>query len=104
LLTNFVLPKAGEGPSEKEQREVFSDFRFIGETEKGEIITTKVYGDMDPGYGSTAKIIGQAAYCLAFEVQSDIGGGFWTPASIMGDVLIDRLTAHSGLTFEVLEE
>jgi len=104
LLTNFVLPKPGEGPSEKEQREGFYDFRFIGKTEKGEIITTKVYGDMDPGYGSTAKIIGQAAYCLAFEVQSDIGGGFWTPASIMGDVLIDRLTSHSGLTFEVLEE
>jgi len=64
LLTNFVLPKPGEGPSEKEQREGFYDFRFIGTTEKGEKIITKVYGDMDPGYGSTAKIISQAAYVL----------------------------------------
>jgi len=104
LLTNFVLPKPGEGPSEKEQREGFYDFRFVGTTEKGEKIITKVYGDMDPGYGSTAKIISQAAYCLAFEVQSNIGGGFWTPASIMGDVLVDRLSSHSGVTFEILEE
>ena len=31
-------------------------------------------------------------------------GGFWTPATIFGDRLIARLTKHSGLTFEVLDD
>jgi short subunit dehydrogenase-like uncharacterized protein len=33
----------------------------------------------------------------------DTPGGFWTPATIFGDVLIDRLTEFAGLTFEVLD-
>jgi short subunit dehydrogenase-like uncharacterized protein len=31
-----------------------------------------------------------------------VAGGFWTPATIMGDVLIERLKAHAGLSFELL--
>ena len=30
-------------------------------------------------------------------------GGFWTPATAMGDRLIEALVEHAGLTFEVLE-
>jgi len=104
FLGRFVLPKPGEGPSPKAQKEGFYDFRFVGTTDAGQEIRTKVHGDMDPGYGSTAKIIGQAAVCLAQEVSSDVKGGFWTPATILGDKLIDRLHAHSGVTFEVLEK
>lgn len=102
FLARFVLSKPGDGPSDKEQNNGFYDFRFIGTTHKGEEIQTKVYGDMDPGYGSTAKIIGQAAVCLVNDVDPDFPGGFWTPAVIMGDSLIKRLNAHSGVTFEVL--
>jgi short subunit dehydrogenase-like uncharacterized protein len=28
-------------------------------------------------------------------------GGFWTPASAMGQTLIARLQSHAGLTFSV---
>ena len=60
-------------------------------------------GDRDPGYGSTAKMLGQAAACLALDVmKSDKPGGFWTPATIFGERLIERMQAHSGLVFEVL--
>lgn len=103
FLGRFVLPKPGEGPSPKAQQNGFYDFRFVGTTEDGQEIRTKVYGDMDPGYGSTAKIISQAAMCLAHEVSSDVKGGFWTPATLLGDKLIDRLNSHSGVTFEVLD-
>jgi len=103
LLSHFVLPKPGEGPSKKEQKNGFYDFRFIGTTENGQQILTKVYGDMDPGYGSTAKIIGQAAACLVQDVNNDVKGGFWTPSTVMGDALINRLNSHSGVTFEVLK-
>ena len=59
-------------------------------------------GDRDPGYGSTARILGEAAVCLGPTDRDDAGGGFWTPATAMGDALIERLEAHAGLTFEVL--
>ena len=103
FLGRFVLAKPGEGPSAKAQKNGFYDFRFVGTTEDGQEIKTKILGDMDPGYGSTAKIIGQAAVCLAQDVSSEIKGGFWTPATLLGDKLIDRLNAHSGVTFEVLD-
>ncbi|MCH8498710.1 MAG: saccharopine dehydrogenase NADP-binding domain-containing protein [Marinobacter sp.] len=103
ILEKFV-PKPGEGPSPKAQEEGFYDLRFVGRTEHGEEIRTKVTGDRDPGYGSTAKMLGEAAVCLAFDMaKDDKAGGFWTPASLFGDVLIGRLKEKAGLTFELVE-
>ncbi|WP_111496179.1 saccharopine dehydrogenase family protein [Marinobacter bohaiensis] len=104
-LEKFVLPKPGEGPSPKAQEEGFYDLRFVGISEKGELIRTKVTGDRDPGYGSTGKMLGEAAMCLAFDIDASErqAGGFWTPASLLGQPLLDRLTAKAGLTFEVID-
>jgi len=102
FMARFLLPKPGEGPDEDAQQAGFYDFRFVGTTEDGEQIITKVYGDMDPGYGSTGKIMSQAGMCLAFDVPKETAGGFWTPATLMGDDLINRLHNYAGLTFEVL--
>jgi short subunit dehydrogenase-like uncharacterized protein len=45
------------------------------------------------------------AFGLALEVdKAATPGGFWTPATIFGDRLIERLTAHAGLTFELLPD
>jgi short subunit dehydrogenase-like uncharacterized protein len=104
-LERFVVPKPGEGPDQKAQQEGFYDLRFIGKTEDGQSIRAKVTGDGDPGYGSTGKMLGQAGACLAFDVpKEEKPGGFWTPASIFGDHLLNRLRDHSGLTFELLEQ
>jgi len=100
LLETFILPKPGEGPSEKAQHEGGFEIVFFGSTAKGETIQCRVTGDRDPGYGSTAKMLSQAAACLAKDVPDDVPGGFWTPATILGDKLIERLEAHAGLTFE----
>ncbi len=102
LLERFVLPAAGEGPSPKAQEKGYFDLRFHGKTGNGEQLRCKVTGDRDPGYGSTAKMLGQAAACLAHDIDSSVAGGFGTPASIFGDKLIKRLQAYSGLTFECL--
>jgi len=109
LLENTILPKPGEGPSPEEQRNGFFDFRIYGhldhssDKDTSKQIIVKVTGDRDPGYGSTAKMLTEAALCLHQDVsKDDIGGGFWTPASAMGNKLIDRLQANAGLTFEVL--
>jgi len=102
-LERFVLPAPGEGPSPEAQRKGFFDIRFHGTTADGRILRAKVTGDRDPGYGSTGKMLGQAGACLAQDVgKEDRAGGFWTPATIFGDRLVERLRAHAGLTFEIL--
>ncbi|MGA0071622.1 MAG: saccharopine dehydrogenase family protein [Steroidobacteraceae bacterium] len=104
LLQRYVLPAPGEGPTPAQQESGFFDLRFHGQTRDGRALRIKVTGDRDPGYGSTAKMLGQAAACLAQDLeQTTRAGGFWTPASLMGQRLIDRLQARAGLNFVVLD-
>jgi len=98
LMEKTILPKPGEGPSPQAQRDGYYDLRFIGTTQDGQTIRCKVTGDSDPGYGSTAKMLGQAALCLAQDMDEK-PGGFWTPASLFGEKIINRLETHAGLTF-----
>jgi saccharopine dehydrogenase (NAD+, L-glutamate forming) len=105
LLSKHVLPKSGSGPSKSEQEDGYFDIRFFGYTASNDSISTKVTGDRDPGYGSTSRMLAQSALCLAQDIShKDVKGGFWTPASAMGDKLIARLEEHSGLSFEVVED
>jgi short subunit dehydrogenase-like uncharacterized protein len=107
MLRRFVLPAPGEGPDPQSRRTGFFDLRFFGITAGGRQLRLKVTGDRDPGYGSTAKMLGQAAACLAQDFADSRGrhgaGGFPTPASLFGHRLVTRLRAHAGLTFELPE-
>lgn len=104
LLERFVVPKPGEGPSPAAQEKGFYDLRFYGVTADGHALRVKVTGDRDPGYGSTAKMLGQAAACLAQDIpKAEKAGGFWTPSTVFGVHLIQRLIADAGLTFQVIE-
>lgn len=92
--------KPGEGPSKEERETGLYDVLFIGSNEKGELVKASVKGDMDPGYGSTSKMIAESAVCL--HKNPDLAsGGLWTPAAAMGTALIERLEANAGLTFAV---
>ena len=104
LLSKHVLPKSGSGPSAEEQANGYFDIRLFGETANKDTINTKVTGDKDPGYGSTSRMLAQAALCLAQDIsKEEVGGGFWTPASAMGNHLLARLEEHAGLSFEVVD-
>jgi len=104
-LERLVLPAPGEGPSEEAQTKGYFDFRFHGRTADDQEVRVKVTGDRDPGYGSTAKMLGQTATCLALDVRrSGEKGGFWTPSALFGDRLVRRLTEHAGVGFELLED
>ena len=98
-----LLPAPGEGPSPEQQRNGSFDLRFFGRTDDGRVLRTRVTGDRDPGYGSTARMLGEAAACLALDLPRDAPGGFWTPATLMGAPLVERLRARAGLTFDVLD-
>ena len=102
LMQRFVLPKPGEGPSPEAQLAGHFDVSLLGKNGDGETLKVRVTGDRDPGYGCTAKMLAQASLCLAFDVtKEDCKGGFWTPATAMGDRLTDRLIQHAGMTFTV---
>ncbi|MGV6801680.1 MAG: saccharopine dehydrogenase family protein [bacterium] len=90
-------PKPGEGPSKEERENGSFDFLAIGESKQG-LMVISVKGDMDPGYGSTSKMISEAALCVTNDVP-DLAGGIYTPAAAFGDTLIHRLEQYAGLSF-----
>ncbi|MDR3013893.1 MAG: saccharopine dehydrogenase NADP-binding domain-containing protein [Delftia acidovorans] len=91
-------PQPGEGPSREERESGFYDVLFIGSDAAGNSLRVGVKGDRDPGYGSTSKMITEAAVCL-LQDATDTPGGIWTTAPAMGDALIARLKANAGLSF-----
>lgn len=92
-------PAPGEGPSKEEREAGFYEIDFIAEMPTGESLTCTVTGDRDPGYGSTSKMIAEAALCLIRDVAGD--GGVWTPGALMAEPLKARLEANAGLAFTV---
>ncbi len=93
-------PKPGEGPSREEREAGFYDVLFLGDDGQGNTLRVGVKGDRDPGYGSTSKMITEAAVCLLQEAAGT-PGGIWTTAPAMGEPLVSRLQANAGLSFEV---
>ncbi|HWF00902.1 MAG TPA: saccharopine dehydrogenase NADP-binding domain-containing protein [Caulobacteraceae bacterium] len=94
-------PKPGEGPTKAEREAGFYDIVFIAEMADGRTLRAVVKGDMDPGYGSTSKMLAEAALALLDTPRQETPGGCWTSASAMPRALLARLPARAGLTFEV---
>ena len=94
------LPQPGEGPSKESREQGNYDVLFFADFDEGSI-EARVTGDMDPGYGSTSKMIAESALCLVKDCE-ELSGGMYTPAPAMGDKLIKRLTKNAGLTFDIL--
>lgn len=103
-LLQRVLPKPGEGPSKEAIEKGFFEIELVAKhpTDTHKDLRATVKGDRDPGYGSTAKMLSECALSLA---QDDlpVAGGFWTPASAMGDTLLNRLPANAGVSFTLAE-
>ncbi|MEZ5708396.1 MAG: saccharopine dehydrogenase NADP-binding domain-containing protein [Blastomonas sp.] len=93
-------PKPGEGPSREEREAGFYDVLFVAEMPDGQTARYGVKGDKDPGYGSTSKMIAEAALCMVID-QPSRKGGIWTPFALMGEGLADRLQRNAGLSFAV---
>jgi short subunit dehydrogenase-like uncharacterized protein len=87
-------PKPGEGPDEETRRRGHWKVRFLADDKP-----FYVAGDSagDPGYGSTMKMLGESALCLAFDELTS-PGGVLTPSYAMGAHLLERLRS-AGFTF-----
>ena len=92
-------PEPGEGPSKESRENGNYDVLFCADLNDA-TIKVSVSGDMDPGYGSTSKMITESAVCLVKDCK-DLAGGIYTPAASMGKKLIERLESNAGLTFKV---
>ncbi len=93
-------PQPGEGPTREEREAGFYDLLFLGQNAAGQSLRVGVKGERDPGYGSTSRMIAEAAMCL-LQDASATPGGIWTPAAAMAAPLLQRLAASAGLTFAV---
>ena len=102
-LVRPLLPKPGEGPSEDTMENGFFDSFFAAELDSGEKKLFRVYGKGDPGYKVTSKFVCESALTLIKERGELPGGeeygGVLTPASGLGQPLIDRLSSN-GVNFE----
>ena len=94
-------PKPGEGPTKAEREAGFYDILFIAEMPDGRTLRAVVKGDMDPGYGSTSKILAAAGLALAAIPRWQTPGGCWSPAAAMAHELLEVLPKKAGLTFAV---
>ena len=95
-------PKPGEGPSKEVRERGHWKVRLVGEAGANGSANVLFYtasDRMDPGYGSTAKMLGEAALCLALDPLSS-AGGVLTPSVARGGALLARLR-RVGLTFAV---
>ncbi|MFC7361071.1 saccharopine dehydrogenase family protein [Nocardioides astragali] len=97
-LRELLLSKVpqGSGPDEAKREKSWFTVDFVGEA-GGQTVRTRVSGG-DPGYTETAKMLSEAALCLAFDDNPETSGQV-TPAQAMGDALLARLQ-KAGITFE----
>ncbi len=95
---DMLFPIAGEGPTNKKMEKGFYNLRFYITLDDGSYAFAKITGDMDPGYGSSSKMLAESAVCLAKDNLPSTSGVL-TPSVAMGDSLLLRLEKNAGLTF-----
>ena len=87
-----VLPKPGEGPSERTRERGHFRTETTGTATDGRRFRTTFAMQGDPGYAATAVMLGESGLCLALD-ELPGQGGVLTPATAMGTLLVDRLRA-----------
>lgn len=112
LLTATVLPKPGQGPSEELREKGYFNALCVGsapnQTNSPRVLVRFGTRFADPGYKGTAAMCCEAALALALqrsECPGAAAGGALTPATCMGDILVERLKAKGFFaTVERMEE
>jgi short subunit dehydrogenase-like uncharacterized protein len=99
-LLGRLAPKPGEGPSQQERENGYWVFDVLGIDSGKTVIGVRIKGDRDPGYGSTSKMLGEAAVCLAKDDLPECHG-IITPVTAMGQALLERLQSRAGITFRL---
>jgi len=111
LAQYFLVPKPGQGPS-NEDIIAKNYFHYLVVAKTSETQPRRVIVKMtgaDGGYADTAVMLVESGLCLAFRLR-DIRdhlqnvGGFHTPATAFGNILVNRLIATKRVKFEFVED
>ncbi len=104
-LARRLMPKPGEGPSERAMDAGSFRCDLVGRTAGGHVLRGRIAGRGDPGNRATTVFVCEAALALAVDGASLPGGpargGLLTPATAFGAVLARRLRS-AGMTVEPL--
>jgi len=91
-LLGQVVPRPGQGPSERLRRAGYFRIRIHTHTSGGARYLATVEARGDPGYAATSVMLGESALCLALDGDRlPDRAGVLTPATAMGTALADRL-------------
>tara|TARA_B100000900_G_scaffold6559_1_gene5555 strand:- start:105 stop:770 length:666 start_codon:yes stop_codon:yes gene_type:complete len=101
ILKKTIFPKPGEGPSKDKMQNGFFKLKIIGSTNENQKNSVTVFGNSDPGYSATAKMLTESALSTLLN-QNKIPKkyGVLTPAAGIGLTLIQRLEGK-GIVFKV---
>ena len=103
-IREYVFPDPGEGPTRAAAMDGSFTVRVRGRgtgTDGQFSVEAVVGADLDPGYGATARMLGESGMALLRgDTDSPLDGGVLTPASAIGEPLADRLRAI-GFTISV---
>jgi short subunit dehydrogenase-like uncharacterized protein len=102
-LAEKLSPPPGAGPSESSMDGGSFRARWVGHSAGGNTVRGEIADQGDPGNRATTKMLCEAALALALQLDELPGGrgfgGLLTPASGLGDALVQRLRV-AGMTFK----
>lgn len=103
-LARKLAPEPGAGPSEASMDGGSFKCRIVGRAADGTLVHGLIADQGDPGNRATTKMVCESALALALQADALPGGkrqgGVLTPASALGDVLVQRLR-DAGMTLQM---
>jgi short subunit dehydrogenase-like uncharacterized protein len=103
-LAQRLAPPPGAGPSEASMDGGSFRAQWVGHSASGKMVRGVIADQGDPGNRATTKMLCESALALALQRDELPGGrkhgGLLTPASGLGDVLVQRLRL-AGMTLQV---
>jgi short subunit dehydrogenase-like uncharacterized protein len=103
-LLQPILPQPGSGPSEQTMNEGYFSCELVATAMDGRKVRGLIRDQGDPGNRATVKFVCESALALAFQGNElpggQVRGGILTPATGLGDVLVERLR-RAGMTWEI---
>ena len=96
FVLDRLLPKPGSGPSRRQRERGHFRVEVHTRTTTGARYAVTVAAKGDPGYAATAVMLGESALGLALDRDRlPPRAGVLTPATALGDVLVERLRARA---------
>ena len=103
-LAQKLAPPPGAGPSEASMDGGSFRCQWVGHSASGKTVRGMIADQGDPGNRATTKMLCESALALALQLDELPGGrqygGLLTPASALGDVLVQRLRV-AGMTLQL---